>query len=707
MKRLSTSLLGVTLLLCLAGSAWAADKYPPGPAYRSCPDSVTMYSIQQTDTTLAPCHPAVLDTVLGVGGIIIGFDAKASAYGFYMENSPGAPRTGIDVFTGATNYNGPVVGTPSGGNLAIGDSVIVYGRTQEFPNPNGETELEGFDGVQSTNDIIIRRISTGNPLPPVKILTTSQINWIPTAPGNLGEEYEGMLVRVRGPLKVARTLNVLGLFTGSFLMVSVASPTDSIMIDGATLTTFSAPAVGTIVDSIQGIVNQRTTSAVNSYRIQIRDGNDVFLAAPPNMVDAYPIEDNIIRVQFDRNVDLATAQTPGNYSLASAIDGSTVDAAVVEGGSGPFVQLTITSVRVDGDIETVSGVNIGAATCPTCLMSPQQSRTFVNGVLDIEQIERADPANLPLFDDRSRFAGTGTLPGTKLSFRGVGTGAYGSLYYMQTENSGAPSGPLRSGVSVFGPTQPLTQGRKYLVAGQVQEFGGETEVVSTVYIKDEGVGTLNPPLLGDIRAVKDTTTDQTGTNLTGEDYEGMLVKLDHVWITENRTVGQSFFVTGHCCNQFTGPGSGDTLLVSNLNGALNTYDSPDSMTVMDITGVVHITGGTFRVCPRSSADIVEYGLLTGVEGGSNIALALKVSPNPGRLANVTFAVPRKALVDISVFDLAGRKVATVAKGVFEPGSYTRRWEAIGADGKRVPAGVYFYSYRVGGQELKTRSIVLN
>ncbi len=695
MKKLTT-LLGVAILMSIAGAGFAADKYPPGPAYRTCPDTLTIFDLQQADTTIAPCHPAVLDTVLGIRGIVIGFDAKPTGFAFYIQQPAGGPYTGIDVFTGSTNY-GP--STPL--NLQLGDDVVVYGRTQEFPAVNGESEIEGYDGVQGTPDLTIRRISTGNALPPYFISSNpNDINWIPGASGNQGEKYEGCLVRMRGPF-VVRRINTSGTLAGlpaNMFLMTTPTGTDSICVDGTTLTTIAPPAVGTTVDSIQGIPNQRTSGPVNSYRIQIRDGNDLFLAVPPNLVDAYPIEDNQLRLVFDRNVNVATAENEINYSLGSAIDGSTVDLATVDGGAGRNVTLTITSARTDGDFESVTAANISSATCPTCLMGSQQ-RNFVNGVMPIAMVQAADPSMLPLFDDRSLYAGTGTAPGTKFTTRGVCTGIYGALYYIQTEGSGAPAGPLRSGISIFAPSAPLIVGHKYRVTGQVQEFDRESEIVSTVDITDEGLGSVNPPLLGDLSVITDTTQN-VADDLTGEDYEGMLVKLDHVRITENRTVGQSWFVTGH--REF----GTDTLLVSNLNGVLNAYDSPDSASIMDIVGVVHYAAGIFRVCPRSAADITDYGVLAGVEEGT-LSLALKVSPNPARIANVTFALPKKGVVDISVFDLSGRKINTIAKGSFDPGTHSRRWDGTDAAGNRVPAGVYFYSYKVGGQELKTRSVILN
>ena len=217
------ALFAAVLLLCSGSPAYSTDKYPPGPLYRSCPDTLSIHDIQQPDTLLAPCHPqnfspASGDTVLGIKGIVIGFDAKPAAFAFYIQNSQGGPYNGVQVFTGAYNWNGFPYG------LAVGDSVAVYGTTQEFPFTDGTTEIEGPDVVQSTNDIVIRKISSGNPLTYNKV-DTHELNWIPSSQGNEGEQWEGSLVRLRGPLRVGRASTQGGFPTlpfNSFLVVGVA-----------------------------------------------------------------------------------------------------------------------------------------------------------------------------------------------------------------------------------------------------------------------------------------------------------------------------------------------------------------------------------------------------------------------------------------------------------------------------------------------------
>src|SRR5439155_2823523 len=162
MRHPVSAFIGIAILLCCASVAGAANRFPN----LACPDSVTIVRIQ--NASLA-CHPARLDTVSGVAGIVTGFDANSPGLAFYLQNNSSTTFTGIDVFTGSFSYTG---GVPPF-NLSVGDSVVVeYGTIQEFPNGNGTTEIEGPDGSQGTNDIIIRRVGAGS-LPPFTNATTA------------------------------------------------------------------------------------------------------------------------------------------------------------------------------------------------------------------------------------------------------------------------------------------------------------------------------------------------------------------------------------------------------------------------------------------------------------------------------------------------------------------------------------------------------
>ena len=378
MGRVVGIVFAVVLLASFASAAAAADVYPPGPSYRpSCTDSVTIFQVQQADTTLNHCFPAIGDTVKGIRGIITAFRLRSTGR-IYMENSNAADYNALQVYT---------VGHTESQGFALGDSISVCGLSQAY---QGESQIQGTLGTSLT----VRKINSGNPLPAARIGTTTTFKWTPaTGAGSAFatcDPAEGMFVRVNGPLKVARTAAGAGLYAGTnWLLVNEngSAPGDSILIDGYTLTVLNinAPALGQHVDQVQGILRRATNNGVDCWIITLRDANDIPVPTIPNLAEAYPVAENRVRVVFDRNVDVTTAENEANYTLGSALSGSTVDLATVVGGSGNVVDLTITDVEPRLSRESIQTQNIGSAACPTC-HSPQQSLDFVLGVLSCAEV---------------------------------------------------------------------------------------------------------------------------------------------------------------------------------------------------------------------------------------------------------------------------------------------------------------------------------
>src|SRR5215471_17012116 len=395
MSKMFTRFLAVAALLCVAGVA-SATQYPNA----TCVDSVT---IQQIQDVTHLCHPATGDTVAGVTGVIIGFDPIATGFDAYIQDPAGGPFSGIDFFTHSFNTKAAPY------NLQIGDKIVVeFAATAEFQNA---TEVLAPNNNFGAPNFIVRKVSSGNALPAFFTGTTTQLNELPT--NTFFEQYEQCLIKINGPLTVARTSLTGGLGqNNAFLVVSAGAPSDSVFIDGNKLTTFAPPPVGTSILSVQGIGNQAT----RGYRIMLRDGNDIVLNTPPNLTDAYPLTDNTILVQFDRNVTAASATNTANYSLASF---GSVNSAVMQGGSAAV--LTINNGLSHGDIETVTANGIVGLAAGQTMTTPQ-SRTFVNGVLTAAEIQQANPDSLsatPPCVDRSRFAG----PAGQISQGAVGTRA--------------------------------------------------------------------------------------------------------------------------------------------------------------------------------------------------------------------------------------------------------------------------------------------
>jgi hypothetical protein len=283
--------------------------------------------------------------------------------------------------------------------------------------------------------------------------------------------------------------------------------------------------------------------------------------------------------------------------------------------------------------------------------------------------------------------------------RGIGVGKFGSLQYLEDAD-----GAQRSGISVFGPSAPLDLGHDYVVAGQIQEFGSETEVVNNVYLEDKGAPGAPPPFVftdKQVSVVTDSTCDANQNIVNGEDYEGMLIRINRIMVTEQRTTGQSFFAGSQ---KPLAPN--DTILVSNLNSTLGSYTPPDSGSLVDVTGVLHFSNGTFRICPRFVSDIANPTV--GVEdGAASGRVSFSAFPNPARSTSLKFVLPRRDHVELAVYDLLGRRVALLARGPMPAGSYTKQWAGLDDAGKRVGAGVYFYRLKVGQETFRVTGVKLN
>ena len=79
----------------------------------------------------------------------------------------------------------------------------------------------------------------------------------------------------------------------------------------------------------------------------------------------------------------------------------------------------------------------------------------------------------------------------------------------------------------------------------------------------------------------------------------------------------------------------------------------------------------------------------------SVALALSSpAPNPSRGAvRLTLELPAPTAVEAAIYDLSGRRVAGLHSGSLPAGRHSLKWDGRGADGRALPAGVYFARVR--------------
>jgi hypothetical protein len=116
--------------------------------------------------------------------------------------------------------------------------------------------------------------------------------------------------------------------------------------------------------------------------------------------------------------------------------------------------------------------------------------------------------------------------------------------------------------------------------------------------------------------------------------------------------------------------------------------------------------GSFRMV---SASVQFGGRPAG--GGGEVATARSLTawplPYKGGALSVSFVIPaRGGAAELSLIDLAGRRVRTLQQGALEAGRQVIAWDGRDDAGRNVANGVYFLISRAGGQESKLKLVVL-
>jgi len=145
---------------------------------------------------------------------------------------------------------------------------------------------------------------------------------------------------------------------------------------------------------------------------------------------------------------------------------------------------------------------------------------------------------------------------------------------------------------------------------------------------------------------------------------------------------------------------GDDPLTSERDGLV----SGESFT-LEIGGVA--TEETFTWLANGESQ--EVLALTASEGGPVLPDDFELSqnyPNPfNPTTQISFTVPRAMTVSLDVYNVLGKKVATVFDGMADAGHNTVTWDGQSDDGATVASGIYFYRIKAD-DFVKTRKMVL-
>ena len=81
-------------------------------------------------------------------------------------------------------------------------------------------------------------------------------------------------------------------------------------------------------------------------------------------------------------------------------------------------------------------------------------------------------------------------------------------------------------------------------------------------------------------------------------------------------------------------------------------------------------------------------------------------PNPfNPTTEIKYELPNKSLVNITIYDVVGRKIKSLVNQEQISGSYSLQWDATNSVGESIPAGMYIYTIQAG-KYTSTKKMVL-
>jgi hypothetical protein len=100
------------------------------------------------------------------------------------------------------------------------------------------------------------------------------------------------------------------------------------------------------------------------------------------------------------------------------------------------------------------------------------------------------------------------------------------------------------------------------------------------------------------------------------------------------------------------------------------------------------------------------GVLAAPAPSARVDLALRLSPNPATsIVRLDYALPEAAAVDISMFDVQGRRIAQPVRRTETAGEHSANWDPAAAGHARP--GVYFVRLEAGPRSLIQRLVLIH
>lgn len=521
-----------------------------------------------------------------------------------------------------------------------------------------------------------------------------------------GEKYEGMYVVIRNVLTSDRN-STSGVFrfndgNGNYMTMYDQSGYFTKRAHRLTgLTDYDAPADGTFLEYIRGVVHTR---ADGYYIVPLYPGDMKVGATPPSISS------------ITRNNAYVASNVPVEVSARMIdLDGFISSAKLFyRVNMGGYTQLSLTRSPSDTNtfVATIPGVPQDSAVVDyffwaqdnenRITMNPadtSRNRWFypvLNRPLTIQDVQYSPYGSGFSALNNYRVTLTGVVTADTSDIPGFGTTAL--RVYMQ--NGSSPwSGIWIKGFDALN----LKRGDNVTVSGKVYEDFNVTTLDSVTAIV---VNSTNNPLPAPIVVTTGTIGAKAGGVVDAEKYESVLIKYVNPIITRTNAD-----LTGNFGEMLVDDNTGATRVElqdgnhqyhNNWEPNLSGIQVDSLARFSSLTGVLYFSFSNYKLTPRKDDDFVGY--TTGVENEVVPAeFALRQNyPNPFNPSTaIEFSLPKGENVKLEIFDVLGRKVQTIINEFKEAGNYKVYFNA-----SALPSGVYLYKIDTGANSSVKKMILM-
>lgn len=653
---------------------------------------------------------------------------RSSAYQVYIQSSNN-PWEGTMVHCAAADTANPNIDFWN--NFIVGNQVEIIGHVGLF---QGDNQI--FLNNTLSTPPIVNLLGTATVPAPVNLAIDTFMNKVGTSQviNRAGEKYEGMYVQfnnvlvssVTGPTSGRYNITFQDPVTGAEIKFADRSGRfrqGTTAANGMALNpSFNPiPLAGQIISHVRGFITEVTDAGSQTYRISPWEDSDLGPA-----VGAFPIINTVKRNPVVSN---STSNTTITANITTAVGTITSATLYYAAGAGAMTYSSVTMTNIGGSKwqgivpmsinNTAKGIDsivkyyisaTNSSSNTSLFPSTAPTQTAAYKVLDGGITKIRDIQYTPFPNKNSLFWGD-TIPAASINIPNcivTGTESASNIGFVFLQQGTSPWSGIRLWKDAANPLGHLNLGDNVTINqnAYIVESGGMT--VMRVYNTITPISTGNPlPPFFNMNSKIDSLVGSSTPKLWAEQYESMLVELTSQHLIDMDADATAINTTNTNFGEiaiYSNPSATTGVRAKprdNTSAAQAYVNSTFSLggTFPYFRGLLYESFSAYKIVARDDNDM-SFVLSLVEETATETALGQNY-PNPATYSTqIDFSVTKPSHIQLAVYDLTGKVIATLVNQNLGTGKYT-----VTFDANTLPAGTYIYQLRAGDKAITKRMTV--